>query len=119
MSKFVPGPYKAYESTEACPFPAGVPVSIGTAEGKGSKLSIVCDMIAQAEDGKYSPEVTRATAELLAAAPELLDMLQKLTASNACFIANSGDTETNDPDDIETWPYQVQAQELIERLTAE
>lgn len=73
MSKHTPGPWKAYESTERCPLPAGCYVEVGTLADGGAKIGAICDLVAQGENGRYSSTVTTANAFLLAAAPELLE----------------------------------------------
>jgi hypothetical protein len=78
VSRHTPGPWVAYEATERAPFPVGVPVAVGTKAGGGSNATIVCEMVAQGEGGKYLRDTTNANACLIAAAPDLLALLKLL-----------------------------------------
>ena len=40
-------------------------MSIGTTEGRGSRLSIICDMVGQGDENGYSASITTANAELI------------------------------------------------------
>lgn len=91
---FTRGPWKAFESIEECPFPAGVPVAVGTEEGRGAKGSIVCSMYAQGSNGKYSSETTADNARLIAAAPDLYEV-----AKYALYEAYQSAHSSGDPND--------------------
>ncbi len=102
MSGHTPGPWEAFESTEKTPFPAGVPVAVGTVEGEGAQTSIICEMVCQG-GGKYDPAETEANAHLIAAAPALRDALEKVdryfSACAKAWSANEGRvvTESGQP----------------------
>lgn len=66
------GPWIAVECCEGCPLPAGPPVAVHCVAEPWKRTGAVCTMVAQG-DGKYDPEVTWANANLIAAAPDLLE----------------------------------------------
>jgi hypothetical protein len=75
--KHTPGPWLAVECCEGFPLPAGVPIAVQTQANPWAAQGCICHMIGQG-DGRYDPEVTAANARLIASAPQLLAMCEKL-----------------------------------------
>lgn len=73
-----PGPWVAVEFNDKCPLPAGVAIAVQQASEPRRKQGTICEMVALGKDGKYSPKITTATAELIADCPENLQWLVTL-----------------------------------------
>lgn len=73
-----PGPWIAVETCEGVPLPAGVACSVQTESEPYKRTGRICEMNGQGPDGKYSSATTQANADLIAAAPEMLELLEWL-----------------------------------------
>lgn len=82
--KATPGPWVAVEACEGMPLPAGVPITVQRASDPYNATGKICEIVGQG-DGRYSSETTAANAYLIAAAPEMLDMLRRVRDHHYCW----------------------------------
>lgn len=85
MSDHTPGPWEPSEFVKENPLArSGVFLCVQRA-GTNDTKNRICTIIAQG-DGRYDPEVTNANARILAAAPELLEVLKNIV-ENGCMAS--------------------------------
>ena len=72
-----PTPYITVTSNEKCPLPTGIPIAIHRKDEPWKKEGAICEMVAQGRDGKYSRELTEATAAFIVEACNAYERLKK------------------------------------------
>lgn len=72
--RYTSGPWTEVEHNEGCEFPSGVAVAVHRKSEPFKQIGCICHMVGQGE-GKYDPEITTNNAKLIAAAPEMYELL--------------------------------------------
>lgn len=72
-----PTPYITVTSNEKCPLPTGIPIAIHRKNEPWKKEGAICEIVAQGRDGKYSRELTEATAAFIVEACNAYERLKK------------------------------------------